>query len=170
MYGSSIGLSTLKIIVLAPRSTSWTRTCLTFLLPDSIWGSKRDMYYRYNKSCIHVLPYLWPSSNCLYSGWGTSATYSTQCWWFSSGECLLQDRKWPETSGTLWSASVSSSSPISAHPALWLNKSSSLPQSSSSHLQTGTSGSVRPLIKDSCFLLTVNTHVWAAIDWRRWMN
>lgn len=40
MCGSWTGLSTSRITASAPRSTSWMKTCLTFLLPGSIWGSK----------------------------------------------------------------------------------------------------------------------------------
>ena len=56
------------------------------------------------------------------SGWGTSATPSTQSWWCSSGASSLPALRWPETSGTLWWASASSSSPTSELPPPWDNE------------------------------------------------
>lgn len=58
--------------------------------------------------------------------WETSVTLSTPCWWFSSGGCSSPAPRWPEISGTLLSASVSSFSLTSVHPAPWPTESSSL--------------------------------------------
>lgn len=55
-------------------------------------------------------------------GWGTFATPSMLCSLWSSGESSLPAPRWPETSGTLWWASASSSSPTSELPPPWDNE------------------------------------------------
>lgn len=79
---------------------------------------KRMLWFSYLYLQIQVtdLSYLYVP------GWGTSATPSTQSWWCSSGVSSLPGLRWPETSGTLWWASASNSSPTSELPPPWDNE------------------------------------------------
>lgn len=47
MCASWTGPSTLRTTASAPRSMSWTKTCLTFLLPGSTWESKSTSLQKY---------------------------------------------------------------------------------------------------------------------------